>query len=154
MKIINKSKIVLLLILTSFILQSYTTVNPADRIIGYWMTKNNMAQIKIYRQNDKYYGKIIWADEMYESDGKTLKRDTKNADPGKRNQTIKNLIILSNFSYKNEIWTEGTIYDPENGSTYSCKMELNGSKLEIRGYIGFSLFGRTEIWNRAEKPIL
>ena len=50
---------------------------------------------------------------------------------------------------KNE-WTGGEILDPKNGKVYRCKMELieNGAKLKVRGYIGFSIFGRTQIWER------
>ena len=43
-------------------------------------------------------------------------------------------------------YKDGTIYDPKSGKTYSCKMTIDGNKLKIRGYIGISLFGRTEVW--------
>jgi uncharacterized protein (DUF2147 family) len=44
----------------------------------------------------------------------------------------------------------GRILDPDNGKTYKCKLKLveDGSKLEVRGYVGFSLFGRTQTWLR------
>jgi uncharacterized protein (DUF2147 family) len=46
-------------------------------------------------------------------------------------------------------YVDGTIYDPKNGKTYSCKMTCKGKKLDIRGYIGISLIGRTTTWERA-----
>ena len=52
-----------------------------------------------------------------------------------------------------ELWREGTIYDPENGKTYKCKMWFDGETLRVRGYIGFALLGRSTSWTRVrEKP--
>lgn len=45
-------------------------------------------------------------------------------------------------------WASGSIYDPNDGKTYSCKLELDGETLRIRGYVGIPLFGRTEVWTR------
>lgn len=48
-------------------------------------------------------------------------------------------------------WAEGQIMDPKNGKTYKCKMELNGdNELQVRGFIGFSLLGRTQTWYRID----
>ncbi|MBN1327649.1 MAG: DUF2147 domain-containing protein, partial [Candidatus Cloacimonetes bacterium] len=52
------------------------------------------------------------------------------------------------FRQKGYKWKGGTIYDPESGKTYSCTMKLSGDQLEIRGFIGISLLGRTEVWSR------
>ena len=50
-------------------------------------------------------------------------------------------------------WAKGTIYDPEDGKTYKCKMTLTDPKtLGVRGYIGISLIGRTTVWTRYVKP--
>lgn len=129
-------------------LHSFSSESPADKIIGFWSTKDNKAVVQIYKIKDAYFGKLISGVALYESDGKTLKKDIKNEDASKRNNTVKNSVILFNLQFKDGRWSNGNIYDPENGSTYSCKIQLNGSKLEIRGYIGFSLIGRTEIWQR------
>lgn len=50
------------------------------------------------------------------------------------------------------VYENGEILDPENGKTYHCKMTLspNGSELEVRGFIGFSLLGRSQMWKRIE----
>ncbi len=48
-------------------------------------------------------------------------------------------------------WTGGRIYDPNNGKTYKCTLELaNDGTLKVRGYVGISWFGRTETWTRQE----
>ncbi len=88
--------------------------------------------------------------ELYESDGKTLRKDEKNPDPGLKNRNLKDLVLLTNFMYDDGVYTDGKIYDPKTGKTYSCKMTVDGDKLSIRGYVGISLFGRTTVWTRSK----
>jgi uncharacterized protein (DUF2147 family) len=50
---------------------------------------------------------------------------------------------------KDNFWENGTIYDPNNGKTYKSHITLvNSNQLNVRGFIGFSLLGRTENWTR------
>lgn len=120
----------------------------ADQIIGDWLTTNGRSKVHIYKSNNKYFGKISWLKEP-EENGKP-KVDKNNTDPKKRNNPLIGLNLLRNFVYyKNNVWEDGNIYDPENGKDYSCKMTLTDKNtLEVRGYIGFSLIGRTVIWKR------
>jgi uncharacterized protein (DUF2147 family) len=58
-------------------------------------------------------------------------------------------VILKDFKYSGKTWEDGTIYDPKNGKTYSCIIKAKGlNNLDIRGYIGISLLGRTTNWTR------
>ncbi|MBN1356791.1 DUF2147 domain-containing protein [bacterium] len=71
--------------------------------------------------------------------------------PGpKKDQPIVGMEILWGMSLEEDAWSGGTILDPKNGKEYRCKMKLieNGSKLEVRGFVGFSLLGRTQTWTR------
>ena len=67
-----------------------------------------------------------------------------------KDQPIIGLQILSGLTKDGDEWSGGEILDPDNGKSYSCfiKVEENGKKLHVRGYLGFSLFGRTQIWER------
>ena len=129
---------------------SFTTVlaQNADAVKGTWMSENNDAKIEIYKTADKYAGKIVWTKDMYEADGKTLKKDNKNTNENLRNRTIVNLVILTGFTYDDGEWTDGEIYDPKNGKTYKSKMKIKGSTLEVRGYVGSPMFGKTTVWTR------
>ncbi|MCX6155356.1 MAG: DUF2147 domain-containing protein [Candidatus Kapabacteria bacterium] len=119
----------------------------SDLIIGKWKTNDGTAQIQIYKAaNGTFQGKIIVAKPK---DPKAAMVDEKNPNPSLRNQPIIGLVLLRDFRFDGEIWKDGNIYDPNNGKDYSCKMWLeNTNTLSIRGYIGFSLFGRTETWTR------
>ena len=121
--------------------------NP-DAIVGEWYTAEGKSVVEIYKCGELYCGKIIWLKNPKTDEGKE-KTDKKNPDESKRGNRLMGLEILSGFKYVGEnSWKEGRIYDPKNGKTYSCKMKLDGSELKVRGYVGFSLLGRTTVWTR------
>jgi uncharacterized protein (DUF2147 family) len=68
------------------------------------------------------------------------------------NQKVKGMVILWGFSKDDEVWDGGHIFDPKKGNddVYKAKLTpINGGKqLKVRGYIGFSLLGRTQVWTR------
>lgn len=101
--------------------------------------------------------------EVYEKDGKAFAKIVKITDPerqeatcfkckGKRkDQKILGMDILTGLKKKEDEWSGGKILDPKNGKEYKCYIKLlDDNTLKLRGYIGFSLLGRTAIWKRAE----
>ncbi len=129
-------------------LSANVRAQDADAILGGWYTKDSKALVEIYKCNDLYCGKIVWLKEPLEEDGNE-KLDDNNPDESKRTDKIIGLNLVSNFSFKKKNkWAGGTIYDPDNGKTYSCKMTLKGDTLKVRGFIGISLIGRTQVWNK------
>lgn len=120
----------------------------ADDILGEWYNGTKEAKVQIYKTGDKYSGKIVWLKEP-NRDGKP-KLDDKNPDPSKRNNKIIGLVMLKNFTnVAPNKWENGKIYDPKNGKEYSCEITLKDPKtLDVRGYIGISLIGRTDKWTR------
>jgi uncharacterized protein (DUF2147 family) len=114
----------------------------ADNILGVYWTPKKDGKIEIYKSGDKYHGKIVWATNP--------RKDTKNPDKTLQQRSLVGATILTDFEYKNGKYDDGEIYDPESGKTYSCVMRLNGNKLNIKGYIGITLFGRTETFERVQ----
>jgi uncharacterized protein (DUF2147 family) len=73
--------------------------------------------------------------------------------PGERkNKPVTGMQIASGLKKDGDIWSGGEILDPENGKTYKCKvwLEDKGKKLHVRGFIGVSVLGRTQVWVREE----
>jgi uncharacterized protein (DUF2147 family) len=136
----------------AFALLSFSTIAKAqtDRLEGLWYNDIKSAKILITREhNGKFYGKIVWLKEPLKN-GKP-KVDELNEDPKLRSRPRLGLPVLMNFEKDgDDQYSDGTIYDPNNGKTYSCKITYKGKTLNIRGYIGISLFGRTTVWSRAE----
>jgi uncharacterized protein (DUF2147 family) len=131
-----------------FIVVGYASAEEADAILGDWYTENSKALVQIYKSGEVYNGKIIWLKEPTYEDG-TEKRDKNNPDESKQQDKIIGLNLVKDFTYKgNQKWVDGTIYDPDNGKTYSCKMTLDGDALKVRGFIGISLIGRSQVWQR------
>ncbi|MFC7523474.1 DUF2147 domain-containing protein [Parapedobacter sp. GCM10030251] len=122
----------------------------SDKITGIWLSENKDGKIEVYKSGDKYFGKLIWGKDMYEADGKTSRKDDKNQDAKLRSRKLKDLVILNNFVYSDGVWEDGKIYDPYSGKTYSCTIKLKDGKLNIRGYIGVSLLGKTTVWHRVK----
>jgi uncharacterized protein (DUF2147 family) len=120
----------------------------SDPIIGKWQNPSGEGRIEIYKKGEKYFGKLYWLKEPNDARG-NIKKDVKNPDKNLQSRQVQGLEILTNFSKDGNVYQDGKIYDPKTGKTYSCKMTLQGTdKLDIRGYVGVSLFGRTESWKR------
>jgi len=122
-----------------------------DAILGVWFNAEKDAKIEIYKAGKFYNGKVIWLRNPLDANGKP-KTDIENPDPQLRSRSRLNLIVLTNLAHKTGIkYEKGKIYDPKAGKTYSCQAELNGNdKLNLRGYIGVSLVGKTSEWTRTK----
>lgn len=122
----------------------------ADQLIGVWEPSHGKARVKIEKIGDKYYGKIVWLREPIDPVTNQPKVDKNNPDESMRQVPLKGYRILKDFQYSGKgEWTDGTIYDPENGNTYSCVIKMRDENtLDIRGYIGVKALGRTDVWTR------
>jgi uncharacterized protein (DUF2147 family) len=115
--------------------------------VGIW--KNEDATFEIFENQGKLSGRIVALKDPQTPEGKE-KTDIHNPDPSKRERPIVGLVFMSGFSRKSDThWEDGTIYDPKTGNTYSGSMELEGPEtIKVRGFIGISLIGRTDVWTR------
>ena len=126
---------------------------PADAILGQWYTEKDQSVVEIYKSGETYCGKIVWLKEPCNSDG-TEKVDADNPDESKRTRRIIGMDIVQGFRYSGRgTWDSAKIYNPNDGKTYSCKAKIEKDKLNIRGYIGLSLLGRTTVWKRVEQAV-
>jgi uncharacterized protein (DUF2147 family) len=145
-----------LLVALTALFATAVLADGADAVVGMWLTKDGKARVEIVKYGETYAGKIVWLKEpQYPADdakgmGGQTKVDRENPDPALRTQPIIGLPLVQGFKYAGDnVWSDGSIYDPESGKTYSCKMTLMmDGTLRVRGYVGISLFGRTEIWTR------
>ncbi|MEM8895358.1 MAG: DUF2147 domain-containing protein [Bacteroidota bacterium] len=124
-----------------------------DDIIGIWKPSNERSMLKIDKEGDKYYAQVVWLLEPNDENGNP-RTDINNPDESLRSTPLKGHRILKDLIYDEDeqVWTDGTIYDPNNGSTYSCTIEKkDDNTIEVRGYIGASIFGRTDVWSRMKR---
>lgn len=148
-------KIILLLAVMVIILKT-SAFAGRDDIIATWNTQEKDAKIEIFRCGEKYCGKIVWLEEPNYPEGSksgtpgTLKLDYNNPDQFLRQRSLVGLQIMYDFVYNGDnTWTAGKMYDPDNGKTYSGKITLvSKNQLNLRGFIGISLIGRTTTWTK------
>jgi uncharacterized protein (DUF2147 family) len=140
----------ILLLLSFFALTLCCLANNPGDILGYWKTGDGKAIIQVYQKGEKFFGKIVWLAEPKDPATGEPKKDAKNEKAELRARPILGMENLSGFSYAAKgVWDNGEIYDPKSGETYSCTIKMpDANTLEVRGYVGISLFGRTDTWKR------
>ena len=126
--------------------------SESDVILGDWYNQEKDAVIKIYKEEEKYHGKIIWMLNPLDENGNP-KTDPLNPDESLQSRSRMGMIIMYNFKYDGDNeWDNGNIYDPKSGNEYSGTMTLTSeNRLDLRGYVGIPLFGRTSNWSRKLK---
>jgi uncharacterized protein (DUF2147 family) len=126
--------------------------NNPDAILGVWKNGEGTGLVQIYKKGDKFYGKIVWLKVANNPDG-TPRTDENNPDEKLKTRTLKGMENIRDVKYMGENrWEEGQVYDPKTGNDYRCEMKLvDENTLEVRGFIGISLFGRTDVWKRQIK---
>jgi uncharacterized protein (DUF2147 family) len=146
---VNKTFLSLVFIILSLLT---TSIFAATTPVGRWRTiddKTNRQRsiVVITQHNNRLYGRIV---KIYYRPGEVPKRIcVKCKDPRFRNKKILGMQILWGAQRRGNSWW-GRILDPENGKIYRAKLTLQkgGKVLDVRGYIGVSLFGRTQKWYR------
>lgn len=118
---------------------------------GTWLKDDKAFKVRIDRQNERFYGKIIWLERTHWADG-SPKKDHLNPNPKLRSRSYIGIPVVLGLKYDGEdTWNDGKIYDPESGKTYDCRITLvNRNRAEIRAYIGFPWIGKSLFFNRVE----
>lgn len=144
-----------------FLMMSAFALNvSAQTIVGSWKsiddeTGEAKSIIKIYKaKNGKYYGKIEELLNRAKGDEDPYCKECPKKDY-RYNKRIITMNIISSMKASSDMKSadSGTILDPKSGKIYKCSMSVSddGKKLDVRGYIGFSLLGRTQTWIKVEK---
>lgn len=127
----------------------------AEGIVGRWKTENAKSTVVIFPCGEKYCARIeALKDSLYTDAAEgavgTPRLDRHNPDPSRRKRPLVGLQFMEGFTPAGEgKLANGTIYDPENGKTYRCTITLKDPhRLDVRGYLGITLFGRTTVWTR------
>lgn len=116
--------------------------------VGHWQIVNSDGtpggKADTYLESGKLFGRVTEV-----RPGRTVRDVCDKCSGEYKNQLIFGMVFLRNFHPDGDDWVGGTVVDPENGSVYKGKIWAVGKdSLHLRGFIGVSLFGRTEVWVR------
>jgi uncharacterized protein (DUF2147 family) len=128
--------------------------SAANTPVGRWQTVDDAtgnidSVVVLWEENGKLYGRIE----------RLVNPDPKDPDPrcvrcsgDLKDRSLVGLRIIWDLAKNGEQWSGGVIVDPNSGKIYRCSIAVidGGKKLRVRGFLGFSLFGRTEYWLRDE----
>lgn len=145
-----KSKIVAALLAAPLMAVSFAAMAQSTPV-GKWVTiddatKKPKSIVEITEVGGKLQGKVIKVLQSDQGPNPVCKKCT----GANQNKPIEGLTIISNVKKNGSVWDGGQILDPASGKIYSVKMTpaSNGKSMQVRGFMGVSLLGRTQVWQR------
>ena len=127
-------------------------VSSGDSPVGQWKTMDDVtgkpkSVVVIWQQDGKLYGRV---QKLVDPDPKNPNPVCEDCSGELKGKPVIGLKILWDLQKDGDAWSGGTILDPESGKTYKCLISLEdgGAKLKVRGFVGVSLIGRTQVWLR------
>jgi uncharacterized protein (DUF2147 family) len=131
----------------------FTHAAPFDSPVGLWKTFDDQtgapsALIRITETSGEFKGMIEKLLRLGEDENSVCEK----CEGPRHNQLLLGMAILTGMRRQGDEYGGGEILDPDNGKVYRCKITLEdgGTKMQVRGFIGVSLFGRTQTWVRIE----
>lgn len=151
-RVIGKAGLTAMIVL---LLSAVASLAQKPSPIGLWKTidddtKEPVSFVRIWVEKGELFGKI---EKLIRKPGQNPNPKCEKCEDDKKDQPMVGMTIMWGFKQDDEdTWSGGHILDPDNGKTYKCKLQIvdGGQKLNVRGYIGISLLGRTQTWLRAE----
>lgn len=123
----------------------------AQGVTGRWKTIDDetgqaKSIVEIYEKDGKVYGKVVEILNPAKKNAKCTKCEGADKD-----KPIEGLVIIKGLEKDGDEYTDGDILDPNKGKLYSCTIKLDGKdKLNVRGYMGISMLGRSQTWHRVK----
>lgn len=124
--------------------------------VGYWRVIDDRSEkakgiVEIREVDGALEGRMV---KLLDREGKDPNPTCDSCPGDRKGQPIQGMTVLWGLEPQDGQWAGGTILDPSSGDTYDAAVKLaeNGEELDVRGYIGFSLLGRTQTWERVAGP--
>jgi len=123
-----------------------------NEIEGVWETEERNFKFEVFDAGGSYAARVIYGDRLMEADGRTFKKDVHNPDPKLRGRSLEGITFLTDLKWdaRDRRWEDGKFYDGSSGRTYSGRASIRDGALELRGYSGTPLLGRTIVLYRTQ----
>ncbi len=141
----------LFLIISIFItVSSFAQTTDPDAILHKWEMSDKSGKIYFRKSGYKYEAIQTFGKRVLEADGKTYMKDVNNPDPSLRNRRLVNYVLIWGLVFKDGKWTNGKIYNYDDGKTYDATITISGNELSLRAYKGVPMFGKTIKWKKID----
>jgi uncharacterized protein (DUF2147 family) len=147
-----KSSLQKLIILSAVFLLSAGSPRAAEPLaVGLWEQLDEKGQpeswFRITERNGVYQGNMV---KIFFKPGEDENWTCDKCEGDEKGKPVLGLALIKGMKRNGNSYEDGTIMDPRDGTVYRALMNLSpdGQKLEVRGYLGISLFGRSMTWNR------
>jgi len=131
-----------------------TLAAATDNPVGLWRTIDDKSgkEKSLVRVSESNGQLQITVEKLFREPGEEPNPLCDKCPGEKKNKPVIGMQIGSGLKKDGDVWSGGEILDPQNGKTYKCKvwLEDKGKKLNVRGFIGVSVLGRTQVWIREE----
>jgi uncharacterized protein (DUF2147 family) len=131
-----------------------TLAAATDNPVGLWRTIDDKSgkEKSLVRVSESNGQLQITVEKLFREPGEEPNPLCDKCPGEKKNKPVIGMQIGSGLKKDGDVWSGGEILDPQNGKTYKCKvwLEDKGKKLNVRGFIGVSVLGRTQVWVREE----
>lgn len=130
-----------------------TAAVAGEGLDGFWMDSDGEVILEIRPCGAARCGKVAWLKQPLGPDGRAL-RDYRNPDPALQRRPVCGLEVVSGFRKQPDgTWGEGTVYVSDMGTSYSGYAQiLSSDQIKVTGYVGFTIFGVSEIWSKVSGP--
>jgi uncharacterized protein (DUF2147 family) len=136
---------------TGLLLIAGSAFAATDTPVGTWKTIDDKTHqpksiVEITENNGELQAKVVKVLNSDEGPNPICKK----CDGARKNQPVEGMTIMWGVTRDDDVWDGGKILDPKNGKEYKVKLTLmdGGQKLDVHGYIGFALLGRSQVWER------
>jgi uncharacterized protein (DUF2147 family) len=123
-----------------------------ESLDGYWMDSDGEVLLNIGRCGNARCGKVAWLRKPRGADGGPL-RDFRNPDARLQSRFVCGMTVVYGFMKQQDgTWTDGTVYVPDHGMSFSGKAEVLGTNhVKVSGYMFLPIFGSSEVWTRVNR---
>ncbi|MCG2585417.1 DUF2147 domain-containing protein [Massilia sp. TS11] len=122
--------------------------------VGLWkniddVTGKPKALIRISEVNGALQGRI---EKLFRAPDQDQNPKCDKCTGERKDQPVIGMVFMSGLKKDGDEYNGGEILDPDNGKTYKSKLTLidGGRKLQVRGYIGIPMLGRSQVWVREQ----
>lgn len=148
-----KYLLILIVVLTATNRLAAQNINPADKILGKWISVQKNVIVDVYQYDkDKFGAKLIWFDDSDDrSKPMNTRTDYKNPDEALRNRKLIGMQVLEGLAFDPETgtWENGMIYDAKSGRTWnSAAYIVDNNLLKVSGYWHFKFLGKSMVFKR------